>query len=171
MQQCSLFPLVAWLLQPAGTCAFFGVGQGVGLQGNWPRRRGNKLHWCVRARLLRTDVPAFQPDLCSGYQIQRGLRFLFGLEQRLAARYGCFRAEVLPQVWADQDRGCDGAKDLIRLLLKPETTLGPENMNIFLLVFLSVVWPKDERADKTKEGLEMQGWENQTLMVLPSPML
>ena len=32
-------------------------------------------------------------------------------------------------------------------------------------------WTKDERADKTKEGTGMQEQENQTLIVLPSPML
>ena len=32
-------------------------------------------------------------------------------------------------------------------------------------------WPKDWRADKTKEGLGMQEWKNQTLIILPSPML
>ena len=32
-------------------------------------------------------------------------------------------------------------------------------------------WPKDERADKTKESLGMKEWKNQTLIVLPSPML
>ena len=115
------------------------VGWWAGVGGNWPRRRGNKLHWCMRARLLRMDVLAFQPDLCSSYQIQRELRSLFGLEQTLAARDACFRVEVLPQVWAHQDWECDGAKDQGSLLLKPETTLGPENMNIFLLVFLLFV--------------------------------
>ena len=32
-------------------------------------------------------------------------------------------------------------------------------------------WPKDERADKTKESLGMKERKNQTLIVLPSPML
>ena len=37
---------------------------------------------------------------------------------------------------------------------------------------MSDLWrPKDERADKTKEGVGMQEWKNQALMVLPSPML
>ena len=31
-------------------------------------------------------------------------------------------------------------------------------------------WPKDERADKTKEGLGMQEQKNQTLIILPSRM-
>ena len=31
--------------------------------------------------------------------------------------------------------------------------------------------PKDERTDKTKEGLGMQEWENQTPIILPSPVL
>ena len=32
-------------------------------------------------------------------------------------------------------------------------------------------WPKDERADKTKEGLGMQEQKNQTPIILPSPMM
>lgn len=37
---------------------------------------------------------------------------------------------------------------------------------------LMAVWlPKGERADKTKRGLGMQEQKNQTLIVLPSPML
>ena len=31
--------------------------------------------------------------------------------------------------------------------------------------------PKDERADKIKEGLGMQEQKNQTLIILPFPML
>lgn len=34
--------------------------------------------------------------------------------------------------------GCDGAHDLTKLLQKPETNLGPETINIFLHVFLTV---------------------------------
>ena len=32
-------------------------------------------------------------------------------------------------------------------------------------------WSKDERADKAKEGLETQEQKNQTLIILPCPML
>ena len=35
----------------------------------------------------------------------------------------------------------------------------------------SLWWPKDEKADKTKEGLRMQEQKNQTLIIFPSPML
>ena len=31
--------------------------------------------------------------------------------------------------------------------------------------------PRGEWADKTKEGLGVQKWKNQTLIILPSPML
>ena len=34
-----------------------------------------------------------------------------------------------------------------------------------------VWWPKDERGDKTKEGLGMQEQKNQTLIILSSHML
>ena len=35
----------------------------------------------------------------------------------------------------------------------------------------SLWWPKDERADKTKEGLGMQEQKNQTFIILPFPIL
>ena len=42
----------------------------------------------------------------------------------------------------------------------------------YLTLWDPTMWrPKDERADKTKESLGMKEWKNQTLIVLPSPML
>ena len=44
----------------------------------------------------------------------------------------------------------------------------------FILKFIVTryIWgPKDERADKTKVGLGMEEEKNQTLIVLPSPLL
>lgn len=71
---------------------------------------------------------------------------------------GALGLEALPQVGAGQDWGCDGADDLARLLLNPETTLGPETMNIFLPVFLTITLrQKSPRKEAVPRRGEVKG--------------